>query len=421
VARGDGMVDLKQAALEAIRKKLVGKRLSYKEYYAIIDQIARGGIGDVVTAYFAAVGFTRGFTREELYYLTKAMVETGEKLSFKGVVADKHSVGGVPGYRTTLIIVPIIAAAGFKIPKTSSRAITSPAGTADVMEVLADVSFSLKRIKTIVKKVGGCMIWGGTVHLAPADDEIIEVERAISFESYDKIIASVLAKKIAVGATHLVIDIPYGKDNKVKNKTDADLLEKKFIYIARRFDIKVVVEKALINWPLGNGIGPVLEARDCLRVLQQKNNRSVDLEARALHLAGSLLELCGQRRNLARQLLVNGQAFKKMREIIAIQGGNSNIDSEELKPARMESKLQSAESGRVKRIENRNIVRLCRLLGTPKDKKAGIYLQKKPGEKVKKGENLFFMYSSDKMRLERAKEKLQKGLRVYKIALDVRK
>lgn len=409
------MVDRRQIALEAIRKKLVGKRLTYQEYYAVIDQIAHGEIGDVVTAYFAAAGFTKGFTNKELYYLTRAMVETGEKLSFEGIVADKHSVGGVPGYRTTLIVVPIIAASGLKIPKTSSRAITSPAGTADVMEVLAQVSYSPEEIKEIVNKVGGCMVWGGTIHLAPADDEIIEVERAISFESYEKIVASVMAKKIAAGATHLVIDVPYGKDAKVKSKADADLIERKFVYIAQRFGIKVVIEKVAINWSIGNGIGPVLEARDCLRVLQQKKNRPIDLEGRALRLAGSLFELCGKKRSLAKKLLVEGRAFEKMREIIAAQGGNPNIDSEDLKLGSKQWKVRIKKSGIIEKIENRNIVHLCRVLGTPRDKKAGIYLEKKIGERVKEDDVLLCLYSSDKMRLERAKEELKKGLEVCRI------
>lgn len=262
------------------------------------------------------------------------------------------------------------------------------------------------------------MVWGGTIHLAPADDEIIEVERAISFESYDKVVASVMAKKIAAGATHLVIDVPYGKDTKIKSKADANFIEKRFIYIARRFGIKIVVEKAAVNWPIGNGIGPVLEARDCLRVLQQKANRPLDLEKKALRLAGLLLELCGKKRQLAKKLLVSGQALAKMKEIIAAQEGNPNIDSEELIPGKKQDKIKSTQNGRIKKIENRNIGRLCRILGTPKDKRAGVYLEKKIKERVSKGEVLFYLYSSDKMRLEKAKEELKKGLQIYKIALD---
>ncbi len=224
-----------------------------------------------------------------------------------------------------------------------------------------------------------------------------------------------MAKKVAVGATHLVIDLPYGEDTKVKSRTDAGFIEKKFVYIAHKFGIKMVVEKAPINWPIGNGIGPVLEARDCLRVLQQEKNRPLDLEKRALQLAGSLLELCGQKRQLARKLLVGGQAFKKMKEIIVAQRGNPNVDSEDLKPGKMEDEIKSAKKGKIKAIKNRNVSHLCRILGTPRDKKAGIYLRKKIGERVRKGEVLFSFYSSDKMRLDKAKGELQKGLQIYKI------
>jgi thymidine phosphorylase len=150
-----------QVAIDAIKKKLKGKKLSYNEIFAIMDEMANERLGPVLTAYFAAAGFTEGFTNEELYHLTRAMVATGPVLHFKGIVADKHSTGGVAGTRTTLILVPIIAAAGFQIPKTSSRAITSPSGTADTMEVLAPVTFMPKQIESLVAKSGGCIVWGG--------------------------------------------------------------------------------------------------------------------------------------------------------------------------------------------------------------------------------------------------------------------
>src|SRR5260221_13335846 len=162
--------DTKQLAIEAIKKKLVGKRLSYDEIFAIMDEIANERLGPVLTTYFAAAGFTGGFNDEELHYLVEAMVATGPRLHFKGIVADKHSTGGVAGTRTTMIVVPIIAAAGFQIPKTSSRAITSPSGTADTMEVLSPVTFTPKQIEGLVEKCGGCIVWGGHLGLAPADD-----------------------------------------------------------------------------------------------------------------------------------------------------------------------------------------------------------------------------------------------------------
>src|SRR3989339_201835 len=196
-------MDEKHLAIAAIRKKLVGKKLNYKEIYAIMDQISEKKLGDVLTTYFAASGFSKGFSDEELYYLTKAMVETGDKLKFSGIVADKHSIGGIPGTRTTLIIVPIIAAAGFKIPKSSSRAITTPGGTADDMEVLAQVEFTKEEI--------------------------------------DKILVSIMAKKIAFGSNHVVIDLPYGAMVKVHTIKDAQILKGKFEYLAKRFQVKIKV------------------------------------------------------------------------------------------------------------------------------------------------------------------------------------
>src|SRR3989344_4024674 len=229
-------------AIKSIQKKLLGKKLTYREIYTLMDEIAHRRLSDVLTTYFAASSFKEGFTPDELYYLAKAMVETGTKLHFKGIVADKHSTGGVAGTRTTMIIVPIIAAAGIKIPKTSSRAITSPAGTADVMETLAKVTFTPQDIERIVEKVGGCIVWGGHLGIAPADDVIIRIEEPLSFESFDKIIISIIAKKVAVGATHIVLDIPVGKTMKIRHFHDAERVREKFKELAYKFRIKVVFD-----------------------------------------------------------------------------------------------------------------------------------------------------------------------------------
>lgn len=416
---GADMTDPKQIALEAIRKKLIGKKLNYQEYYHIIDQIVHGDMGEVITTYFAAASFTKNFTNQELYYLTKAMVKTGDQLKFSGIVADKHSVGGVPGYRTTPVIVPIIAAAGLRMPKTSSRGITSPAGTADVMETLTKVSFSARQIRKIVEKTGACLVWGGTIHLAPADNEFIEVGRVLSFESYDKVVASVMAKKVAAGATHLLIDIPYGHQAKVKKKKDADLLASKFLYLAKRFNIKIAIDKIHLDWPIAPGIGPLLEMRECLRVLQQKSNRSLLMEKRSLKLASLLLKLCGLKENLAQEILVNGQAWRKMQEIIASQGGKPQVDSEDLQPGRFKAVVRSQRSGVIQAVVNANISYLCRVLGTPQDHRAGIYLKKNKGDRVKRGKALLVIYSSAPARLAKAKKELTKGLKFFKIRKNV--
>lgn len=410
-------------ALEALRKKLLGKKLTYKEIYSIMDQISHDKFGDVLTTYFAAAGYSEGFTNEELFFLTKAMVATGERLHFSGIVADKHSIGGVPGTRTTFIVVPIIAAAGFKIPKSSSRAITTPDGTADDMEVLAPVLLTKEQIYKVVKKTNACIVWGGSVKIAPADDILIQVEKPLLFESYDKIIVSIMAKKIAFGSNHVVIDLPYGEMVKVHNLKEAEIIKNKFEYVARKFKIKIRVLIHKTDEPAGRGIGPVLEVREAIRVLQQKKVRSLDLEIRALNLAGNLLEMCLEDSNQklksyvkkvygncygwAEDILKSGRAFKKMQEIIKAQEGNPNVTSEKLNPARHFVKITAVRNSEIKNMNSKNITYVARLLGAPGQKKSGIYLNKKIGEKIKKGEAIFTLFSENVYNLKEAKESLK--------------
>lgn len=409
-----------ELVLNAIRKKLVGKNLKYDEVYAIMDQIANSRLGDVLTTYFAASGYSKGFTNQELYFFTKAMVETGEKLHFKGIVADKHSIGGLPGTRTTLIVVPIVAAAGFIIPKSSSRAITTPGGTADDMEVLAKVQFDKADIYDIVKKTNGCIVWGGSFNIAPADDVLIKVEEPLLFESYDKIVISIMAKKIAFGSNHVVIDLPYGETVKVHTLKDAEVLKEKFEYIARKFNITIRCLVHRTDEPLGRGIGPQLETREALRVLQQKPDHPVDLEIRSLNLAGNLLEIClkdaspvlqkqikSEYKNCigwATDILCSGRAWDKMKEIIKAQGGDPNIDSEDLKTGKFHHAVTAIKSGIVRKIHSKNATVLAKILGAPKHKKAGLYLHKKIGEKIEKGDTIYTLYSESEYNLKEAKD-----------------
>lgn len=407
-----------EEVIAAIRKKLQGATLTYEEIYKVMSAISHHELGDILITYFAASGYTQGFTNKELYFLTRAMIETGHRLHFDGIVADKHSIGGIPGNRTTLVVVPIIAAAGFTIPKSSSRAITTPSGTADNMEVLAPVEFSKQQIYTIVKKTKACIVWGGSFNIAPADDEIIKVEEPLLFESYDKILVSIMAKKIAFGATHILIDIPYGKTAKVTTKKDAEKLEEKFLYLSSQFGVKTHCLVHKIDQPSGNGIGPLLETRDALRVLQQKQNRPKELEEKSLTIATLLLELClkdtdketqervkkdfGSCSEWAKTLLTKGIAFEKMQEIIDEQGGNAVIDSEDLVPGKHKKKVVAHTKGIISQINLKNATITTKILGAPKQKGSGLYLEKKIGEEVMRGETLYTMYSESAYHLKEA-------------------
>lgn len=408
VALGDIVevkVESRPLSIEAINKKLLGKPVNYKEIYSVIEDVVDGRLGEVETTYYVASSFVKPYSNEELYYVAKAMAETGDQFNLKIKAVDKHSVGGLPGNRTTPIIVPIIASLGICIPNTSSRAITSPAGTADVIEVLCPVSFSLPEIRKIVKKTKTCLVWGGGLRLAPADDKIIKVSRPLGLEPYDKMIVSIMAKKVATGVDCLVLDIPVGETCKVNRLKYARQIAKKFEYLGRKFGMKIKVMINEAKEPVGQGIGPGLEARDILRVLQQHKFRPMDLEKKAVKQAGALIELMGdcrkgQGRKLALKQIKNGQAWKKMNEVIVAQGGKADWNSEEVMQEVQRYEIHASRSGRIKSVNNRHINEICMNLGAPLDKWAGIHRHVNYGDKVKKGQKLYTMYASNAERLK---------------------
>ena len=404
----------KLTAINAVQKKLLGKKLTYKEIYSIMDEISHERLGNILTTYFVAGSFKEGYTDHELYQFTKAMVETGNRLHFKGIVADKHSIGGVSGTRVTMILVPIIAAAGFKIPKISSRAITTPAGTADVMEVLSNVSFTPSEVEDIVNTTYGCICWNGKLGIAPADDVIIQVEKPLSIESFDKIIMSVMAKKIAASATHLILDIPYGKTMKIHRFADGEKIIQKFVSLGKKFGVKVIGKPTLTIEPAGNGIGPVLEAINVLKVLEQDIKRPLALEKRALLITSELLNLCyrdqkNKKDGLqeAKHILQSGLALRKFKEIVLAQGGSPDVNSHSLKTAEYSVEIYSKKTGIISEIQNHNLHTIAQILGAPKDKWAGIYLYKKTGDSINKNELLMRLYSSHKYHLNEAQTTLQ--------------
>jgi putative thymidine phosphorylase len=407
-------------SLAAIRKKLLRNDLNYKEIKSILDDIVSGKLGDVEAAYFASCGFNPGFNDEELYYLTKAMADSGLKITWPyEKVIDKHSIGGLAGKGITPIVVSIIASKGLVIPNTSTRAITAPAGTTDVMEVFCDMEFSKEEIEDLIRKNNACMVWGGGLDLAPADEALIEIEKPLGIELYDKFIVSILAKKVAMGLTHYVLDIPAGPDTKVQDMKDVEIIRDKFEQLSARFGIKVKVHTRTALGPDGRGIGPNLEARDILYILQQREERFIPLEEIALQLAGELLELAdeakpGKGYESAKKELTSGKAYEKFKKILAAQRGNPNIQPEEIPVGEVSHVVKAKSDGVVKDIENHVIKEVAHALGTPNIKKAGLFLHKQIGEKFSAGEPLFTLYSTSESRLDLA----LKILEMKKLVID---
>lgn len=400
----------KPTSIKYIKDKLNGQRLSFQELREITQDIVYDRLTEIEISYFTAACYIYGLNDKETADLTKAMIETGDVLKLNDdVVLDKHCTGGVAGNRTTMIVVPIIAAAGLKIPKTSSRSITSPAGTADTMEVLANVTLSLNDMKKVVKKNNGCIVWGGAMNLAPSDDKIIKVEHPLSIDAEGQMLASILAKKGSVGAKYVLIDIPIGNETKVKTKKAAKELSRKFLKIAKLLNMKMDVVITDGNEPIGNGIGPSLEAKDVLKVLMQDETRPLDLENKGLELAGKMFELCGKckkgkGKSYAKEILESGLAIQKMRDIIYSQGGKKYIKPEDIKTARYNYEIKAKEDCVVKNLNNSLISKTARIAGAPFDQEAGLYIHKHEKEKVKKGEVIITLYSNSKEKLNFAKD-----------------
>ncbi|MCK5630279.1 MAG: AMP phosphorylase [Nanoarchaeota archaeon] len=398
----------KPLSVQFIKKKLDGKTLNKNEIDQIVWDIVHNKLNDVELTYFVSACYTNVVTLKETVLLTKAMAECGDMLKINDYpVMDKHCIGGVAGNRTTMILVPIIAAAGLKIPKTSSRSITSPAGTADTMEVLTNVSIPIKKMKSLIEEINGCMVWGGALNLAPSDDKIIKVERPLAIDAESQLLASIMAKKHSVSSTHILIDIPIGKGAKIESREEALNLKERFEQIgqALKKHIKVIITDG--SQPIGNGIGPALEARDVLWILKGDQNQPQDLKQKSVLMAGYMLELAGKSKpgfgyKSALGILESGAAYKKMKEIIKKQGGKNNIKPEDIKLGRYTYKHKASKAGRVAQIDNRIISRIARVAGAPKDKEAGIYLFKHKKHKVKKGEILFTLYAESKEKLRNA-------------------
>jgi len=402
----DEKIDVESASppksLAFIRKKLDGETLQDVEINSIIEDTVNQNLSDVEITAFVTSLYNHGMTMGETASLSRAMARTGKRLNLRTKeVYDKHSIGGCPGDKTSIIVVPIVAAAGLTIPKTSSRAITSPAGTADRFECIAPVELSLDEVRRVVNKTNGCLVWGGSVDLAPADDILIKIEYPLSIDPF--LLPSVMSKKKSVNAKYVVIDMPTGAETKVRTNKEFEKLANDFIQLGKKLDIKVKCVSTFAEQPIGRAVGPVLEAREAFDALQ-KGRGPDDLIDKATTIAGVLLEFSGNKngKSKASEILKSKKAYRKIREIIEAQGGNPDIKSEDLVPGNKVAELKSNRSGKVLWMSNKIIDMIAREAGAPRDKGAGIYFRKKLGEKVKKGETLFEIYSEKNYKFERA-------------------
>jgi thymidine phosphorylase len=262
------------------------------------------------------------------------------------------------------------------------------------MEVLADVDLGPEALRAVALRHRGCLGWGGRSDLAPADDVLISVERPLSIDSREQMVASILAKKLAAGSTHLLLDIPVGPTAKIRDQRAALALRKLFEYVGDRCGIEVEVVISDGRQPIGNGVGPVLEARDAMGVLEGGAEAPVDLRERSLRLAGRILEFDpdvrgGQGYVIARDILDSGRALARMNDIIEAQGRREH-------PPRLgalSETVPASFAGRVASIDCFRIARIARLAGAPLSKGAGVDLCAKIGDRVSARDPLYRVHA----------------------------
>lgn len=383
-------------SLSYIRAKIYGHELNAAAISSIVKDVVAGRLADIHIASFLAACAGNRFNKNEITEMTKSMIKVGEQLTWPtDFVVDKHCIGGLPGNRTSMIIVPIVAAFGLTIPKTSSRAITSPAGTADTMEVFCPVNLDMLAMRKVVERENGCIVWGGSVSISPADDILIRVEHALDLDAEGQLVASVLSKKIAAGSNHILIDIPIGTTAKVRLTETANLLKNYLETIGAQLGVEIKVIFTDGSQPVGRGIGPALEAKDVIKVLQNDEDAPSLLRERSLMLAGHVLEFShnvipGSGMKIAQNILESGQAWKKFQSICHAQGGNVDMPPSAI----YRYEIAAKKSGKVIKIDNRRLAYIAKLAGAPKAKVAGIELLVSINTKIEKNEPLYIVHAA---------------------------
>ncbi|MEJ8826720.1 thymidine phosphorylase family protein [Variovorax humicola] len=407
-------------SLTHLRSKLHGERLHYAALRALMDDVSRGRVPDIHLASFVTMCAGDGLDLEETVALTRAMVDVGERLDWgMSPVVDKHCIGGLPGNRTTLIVVPIVAACGVVMPKTSSRAITSAAGTADVMETLAPVDLDLAAMRRVVERECGCIVWGNAMRLSPADDMLIRVERPLSIDSEGLMVASILSKKAAMGSQRVLIDIPLGVLTKVRSPAAADRLSRGLVSVGAALGLQVQTVFTDGSQPVGRGVGPALEAMDVMAVLERRADAPQDLRDRALLLAGLILEMSGkaapERGNLmAREVLDDGRALAKFIAICEAQGGLRVPP----RAAHVRS-VRAPVDGMVSAIDTRLVARTAKLAGAPRDPAAGASMHVRVSDRVKRDDPLYTLHAQSLGALQYALSFVHSQLPIVRIDAGV--
>lgn len=399
------VVEARSALLLA--RKLAGHALDYPGYRDVIDDIVAGRYEDQNIADFL-VAVAETLTDDETIDLARARAGYSTSMNWDTeLVVDKHSMGGIPGSRITMIVIPLVAAYGLTIPKTSSRAITSPAGTADAMEVLARVDLDADDVRRVVRETGGCIAWNGRLNHSRVDEVMNAITRPLRLDSLKWSVSSILSKKLAAGATHCIIDVPLGPTAKVRTASDAKELRALFLHVGEALGLTLDVRLTDGRAPIGFGIGPALEARDVVSVLKNEPDLPTDLRDKALEFAAAILCFdpamsVAEAPVIVRELLDSGAGYETLERIIAAQGP----PPEQVQIGRNTVIITADQDGIVEFIDCFALSGIARAAGAPTDKGAGIDLFARAGETVDAGAPLYRIHARTQDGLDAARARV---------------
>jgi thymidine phosphorylase len=391
------------ASRQALIQKVQGHELGEAEYEMLLRDIIEGRYTDGEISAFL-VSATRSLSDAEVIALARVRSRFTPTMTWdRPIVVDKHSMGGVPGSRITLLVVPIVAAHGMAMPKTSSRAITSAAGTADAMEAVARVDLTPADVQRCVEQAGACIAWNGRLNHSVVDDVMNAITRPLGLDSNRWSVASILSKKLTAGSTHVVVDLPYGPRTKLKTQAQARELGDLFERVGAGLGLTVVAFATDGSRPIGRGIGPSLEVRDVCAVLANEPTAPQDLRDKAVFFAGQILAWdpavgsVEAGRHLAEQLLASGKAHAAFERIIDAQGRRTPV-----LPGALTYSVCATAEGKVSELDGWRIGEIARRAGAPADKSAGIDLKVGQGDRVSKGQCLYVIHGSNSADLESA-------------------
>ena len=392
-------------SVSSIRRKINGEVLGEEEIHSIVQDIMTDNLSDKEVLAFVSAFNVNNADISEVAALTKAMASTGAVVDFgTGRVFDFHSLGGISGNKITPMVVSIVASEGLIIPKLSSRAVSSACGTADFVDTFCDVEVDSDRLCEMVRNAGGVFACGNEDY-APVGRKIIRVESPMGIDPYPTMMASIMSKKVALGTTDLVMDVPVGKGSKLKTLDEARSFSRDLVGLGSLLGMKVECVATRADEPLGRAVGPILEARECISILENGSGDEKLID-KACSMAGAILDMSGciDGRARAREILESGRAYDKFMEICVLQNGRCDLKSSDLIPGGFCKDVHSKFDGYVQYIDNHCIVAIAKAAGAPKDVGAGIEFLHKTGDRVRKGDVLFRIYAESESKLKRAIE-----------------